>query len=146
MEFDVKRYVTVFYEGEGIVAASIKSNELVLLTEILRLGLSPNEHEDYNMSALSVACKYGNLAAISILLNFGATVHGTPYEDSAPIYYAIMRDDVEAVCKLLENGASVEYTPSNEGAQPFTYAMSAGMKALMIRALSGEVGEAEPAS
>lgn len=119
--------------GEGIIAACIRTDHLDLLQMLLKTGLSPDEHEDHGMSALSLAVHLGKLPAVAMLLARGASVHGTQFEDSTPITYAIERDDLHVAAILLAHGATPDYRPSSEGRLPREVTQSEGMRALFIK-------------
>lgn len=119
--------------GEGILAACIKSDQLDLLQMLLKLGVPPGEHEEYGMSALSVAADVGNLAAVAMLLAAGANVHGVDSEDAAPLWYAIKKDDIQIATLLLAHGASPRYRPSGEGSFAEECVQSDQMRSLLVR-------------
>lgn len=117
--------------GEGIVAACIRSDQLDLLQMLLKLGLPAGEHEEYGMSALSLAANTGKLAAAALLLAWGANVHGTDFEDATPLAYAIERDDIQLASLLLAHGATLDYRPSSEGSSARKSIRSEQMRSLL---------------
>lgn len=121
------------HKGEGIIAICIRSNNISLLEALLKGDVLPDEHEEYGISALSLAAQEGNVAAVSLLLAWGANVHGTAFEDASPLMHAIEHDKVSVAAVLLANGASAGYRPSREGDIPMSGSKSDRMSELLAR-------------
>ena len=75
---------------------------------LLAKGADPNRRRgNTGLSALAMACDYGNLAKVKILLEAGALVDRGAYEGATPLALAVEKGHEEVVRHLLRCGADV---------------------------------------
>ncbi|OGM42789.1 hypothetical protein ABOM_009005 [Aspergillus bombycis] len=96
--------------------------------EITPLGKGgANVEGDPGPRHLNVAAAQGYVAAIELLINHGAIVNGSRYENTTtPLHFAVSHNHLDCVCVLIEAGASVNAknergdTPLHHAAGPCT--------------------------
>lgn len=104
-----------------IVAASGSMRLLNLLCE---KGASLDSRDAQGDRALCVACRYGHVAAVEKLLEYGSPLYlkiGTGHHEDSPLCLAVMGGHLPVVSLLVARGASVLKKDEN-GWQPLHYA------------------------
>jgi hypothetical protein len=85
----------------------IQCNDIESMKDVLDLGLSPNACNGFNQSIVHTTCRLSNIDMLSILLQYGCTVHDfgrTPLHDAcwAPIpIFPLIEKLLDSDCNLL---------------------------------------------
>ncbi len=115
------------YDTERLLKA-IEDDDVAAAKQLLDKGLDPNrpnvdpglfwEFLEYApRRPLEVACKYGNIEMIRLLIDYGATAEEIEGMDWSPLRQTLFHfdpDDVEVVKLLLANGAEPDALESDE--------------------------------
>ncbi|CAL5360690.1 unnamed protein product [Camellia sinensis] len=86
--------------------ATLRGDDL-LLDQLLRRGLDPNESDNNGRSALHIAASKGSENCVLLLLDYGASPNGRDLEGNVPIWEAMMADHEPVVKILADNGATI---------------------------------------
>ncbi|KAF5935048.1 hypothetical protein HYC85_026177 [Camellia sinensis] len=86
--------------------ATLRGDDL-LLDQLLRRGLDPNESDNNGRSALHIAASKGSENCVLLLLDYGASPNSRDLEGNVPIWEAMMADHEPVVKILADNGATI---------------------------------------
>ncbi|XP_009393618.2 potassium channel AKT1 [Musa acuminata AAA Group] len=86
--------------------AVIRDDDL-LLHQLLRRGLDPNESDSNGHTALHIAASKGNEHCVCLLLEYGADPNSTDSEGSVPLWQAMVGKHEDVVKLLIKNGAAL---------------------------------------
>ncbi|XP_061345225.1 potassium channel AKT1 [Gastrolobium bilobum] len=88
--------------------AAVRGDDL-LLHQLLKRGLDPNESDNNGRTALHIAASKGSENCVLLLLDYGADPNIRDSDGNVPLWEAILGGH-ESVSKLLvENGANLQY-------------------------------------
>ncbi|CAL9755370.1 unnamed protein product [Musa acuminata subsp. burmannicoides] len=79
----------------------------LLLHQLLRRGLDPNESDSNGQTALHIAASKGNENCVHLLLDYGADPNSQDSEGSVPLWEAMAGKHGNVVKLLIENGANL---------------------------------------
>ncbi|KAM7519289.1 hypothetical protein LguiB_018251 [Lonicera macranthoides] len=79
----------------------------LLLNQLLRRGLDPNESDNNRRTALHIAASRGNENCVVLLLDYGADPNSRDTEGSVPLWEAIMANHEPVIKLLIDNGADI---------------------------------------
>ncbi|CAL9084440.1 unnamed protein product [Musa textilis] len=79
----------------------------LLLHQLLRRGLDPNESDSNGHTALHIAASKGNENCVHLLLDYGADPNSQDSEGSVPLWEAMAGKHGDVVKLLIENGANL---------------------------------------
>ncbi|PSS13819.1 Potassium channel like [Actinidia chinensis var. chinensis] len=86
--------------------ATLRGDDL-LLHQLLKRGLDPNESDNNGRTALHIAASKGSENCVLVLLDYGADPNSRDSEGNVPVWEAILANH-EPVAKLLtDNGATI---------------------------------------
>ncbi|GER35981.1 potassium channel [Striga asiatica] len=85
----------------------------LLLHQLLKRGLDPNESDNNGRTALHIAAAKGNENCVLLLLDFGADPNSRDSDGSVPLWEAMVNSHKPVVKLLSENGAKL--TPGDVG-------------------------------
>ncbi|XP_058105154.1 potassium channel AKT1-like [Magnolia sinica] len=86
--------------------AAIRGDDL-LLHQLLRRGLDPNESDNSGRTALHIAASKGSDNCVLLLLDYGAEPNSRDSEGSIPLWEAILQKHESVIKLLVENGANI---------------------------------------
>ncbi|XP_009619489.1 potassium channel AKT1-like [Nicotiana tomentosiformis] len=86
--------------------ATLRGDDL-LLHQLLKRGLDPNESDNNGRSALHVAASTGIESCVVLLLDFGADVNSRDSEGNVPLWEAISGKHEPVIKLLVDNGAKL---------------------------------------
>ncbi|XP_058112525.1 potassium channel AKT1-like [Magnolia sinica] len=86
--------------------AAIRGDDL-LLHQLLRRGLDPNESDNSGRTALHIAASKGSDNCVLLLLDYGAEPNNRDSEGSIPLWEAILQKHESVIKLLVENGANI---------------------------------------
>ncbi|RWV95542.1 hypothetical protein BHE74_00042498 [Ensete ventricosum] len=86
--------------------AVVRGDDL-LLHQLLRRGLDPNESDNNGQTSLHIAASKGNEHCVRLLLDFGADPNSADSEGSVPLWEAILGKHEQVVKLLIDNGAQL---------------------------------------
>lgn len=120
-----------------IVRSAERGDESAVLAS-LRAGHSPDEEDDFGLTALHGAAKKGHLQVVSHLINERADVNkrATRLQGETPVLYACKYGNVEAVRMLLWHQADPSAATA-DGRTPAQLAQRRGHLEI-VRILEGE--------
>ncbi|XP_077211663.1 potassium channel AKT1-like isoform X2 [Tasmannia lanceolata] len=87
--------------------AAIRGDDL-LLHQLLKRGLNPNESDNSGRTALHIAASKGSENCVLLLLNYGADPNSRDSEGSIPLWEAILGRHESVIKLLIENGANIK--------------------------------------
>ncbi|OEL30827.1 Potassium channel AKT1 [Dichanthelium oligosanthes] len=79
----------------------------LLLHQLLKRGLDPNESDNNGHTALHIAASKGNEQCVKLLLDYGADPNARDYEGKVPLWEALCENHDAVVELLVENGADL---------------------------------------
>ncbi|XP_042489812.1 potassium channel AKT1-like [Macadamia integrifolia] len=79
----------------------------LLLNQLLRRGLDPNESNDSGRSALHIAASRGNENCVQLLLDYGADPNSRDLEGNVPLWEAIQERHEPVIKVLVNDGANI---------------------------------------
>ncbi|KAG0485975.1 hypothetical protein HPP92_010054 [Vanilla planifolia] len=88
--------------------AVIRGDDL-LLHQLLKRGLDPNESDNTGHTALHLAASKGNENCVLLLLDYGAEPNSRDSAGSVPLWEAVLGKREPVITMLIENGASLSY-------------------------------------
>ncbi|PSN49741.1 hypothetical protein C0J52_08481 [Blattella germanica] len=88
---------------------------------------TPTVHscDDRGFTALHVACLFGHLLVVELLINSGANVNISDYSGSTPLHYAAAKGHQNALLLLLHSGSTINVC-DNDGNTPLHLASNNG--------------------
>ncbi|KAJ0985655.1 hypothetical protein J5N97_004011 [Dioscorea zingiberensis] len=86
--------------------AAVRGDDL-LLHQLLKRGLDPNESDNNRRSALHIACSKGSENCVLLLLDYGADPNSKDSEGSVPLWEAILWKHETVIQLLIDNGADL---------------------------------------
>ncbi|GER51420.1 potassium channel AKT1 [Striga asiatica] len=86
--------------------AALRGDDL-LLHQLLKRGLNPNELDNDGRTALHIAASQGNDNCVRLLLDFGANPNSRDSQGSVPMWEAILNGHKTITKLLSENGATL---------------------------------------
>ncbi|KAL2480201.1 Potassium channel AKT1 [Abeliophyllum distichum] len=92
--------------------AALRGDDL-LLHQLLKRGLDPNESDNNGRTALHIAASKGNENCVLLLLDFGADPNSRDSEGSVPLWEAMLSAHEPVIRMLSDNGAKI--TPGDVG-------------------------------
>ncbi|CAN8246915.1 unnamed protein product [Cochlearia groenlandica] len=87
--------------------AAIREDDL-LLHQLLKRGLDPNESDNNNRTPLHIAASKGSLNCVLLLLEFYADPNCRDAEGNVPMWEAMVEGHEKVVKVLIERGATIE--------------------------------------
>ncbi|CAL0330523.1 unnamed protein product [Lupinus luteus] len=81
----------------------------VLLHQLLKRGLNPNEMDNNGRTALHIAASKGNENCVLLLLDYGADPNVRDSDGNIPLWEAILGGHESVSKVLVENGADLKY-------------------------------------
>jgi ankyrin repeat protein len=79
----------------------------LLLHQLLKRGLDPNESDNNGLTALHIAASKGNEQCVRLLLDYGADPNARDYEGKVPLWEALCEKHDAVVELLVESGADL---------------------------------------
>ncbi|XP_039851555.1 potassium channel AKT1-like isoform X2 [Panicum virgatum] len=79
----------------------------LLLHQLLKRGLDPNESDNNGHTALHIAASKGNEQCVKLLLEYGADPNARDYEGKVPLWEALCEKHDAVVELLVESGADL---------------------------------------
>ncbi|KAG2590478.1 potassium channel AKT1-like [Panicum virgatum] len=79
----------------------------LLLHQLLKRGLDPNESDNNGHTALHIAASKGNEQCVKLLLDYGADPNARDYEGKVPLWEALCEKHDAVVELLVESGADL---------------------------------------
>ncbi|RLM92446.1 potassium channel AKT1-like [Panicum miliaceum] len=79
----------------------------LLLHQLLKRGLDPNESDNNGLTALHIAASKGNEQCVKLLLDYGADPNARDYEGKVPLWEALCEKHDAVVELLVESGADL---------------------------------------
>ncbi|KAF8393267.1 hypothetical protein HHK36_021508 [Tetracentron sinense] len=86
--------------------ATMRGDDL-LLHQLLKRGLDPNESDNSGRTALHIAVSKGNESCVLLLLDYGADPNSRDSEGNIPLWEAILGVHESVIKLLIENGAKI---------------------------------------
>ncbi|TQD90503.1 hypothetical protein C1H46_023941 [Malus baccata] len=86
--------------------AAIRGDDL-LLNQLLKRGLDPNESDNNGRSALHIASSKGSENCVLLLLDYGADPNSRDSDGNVPLWEAILNGHEQIAKLLLDNGANL---------------------------------------
>ncbi|KAM7512747.1 hypothetical protein LguiB_011622 [Lonicera macranthoides] len=86
--------------------ATLRGDDL-LLHQLLRRGLDPNESDNNGRTALHIAASKGNENCVLLLLDYGADANSRDSEGNIPLWEAILANREPVIKLLTDNGATI---------------------------------------
>ncbi|XP_024459227.1 potassium channel AKT1 isoform X2 [Populus trichocarpa] len=86
--------------------AAMRGDDL-LLRQLLKQGLDPNELDDNGRTALHIAASNGNEHCVVLLLEYGADPNIKDSEGNVPVWEALQGNHKNVIKLLSENGAAI---------------------------------------
>ncbi|KAG6424102.1 hypothetical protein SASPL_114514 [Salvia splendens] len=86
--------------------AALRGDDL-LLHQLLKRGLDPNESDTNGRTALHIAAAQGNENCVLLLLDYGAEVNCRDSEGNIPLWEAMLGMHKKVVKLLLDNGTTI---------------------------------------
>ncbi|CAN6564208.1 unnamed protein product [Malus baccata var. baccata] len=86
--------------------AAIRGDDL-LLNQLLKRGLDPNESDNNGRSALHIASSKGSENCVLLLLDYGAVPNSRDSDGNVPLWEAILNGHEQIAKLLLDNGANL---------------------------------------
>ncbi|XP_057505314.1 potassium channel AKT1-like [Actinidia eriantha] len=86
--------------------AAIRGDDL-LLHQLLRRGMDPNELDSNGRTALHIAAAKGSIECVLLLLDYRADPNRKDSEGNVPLWDAIMGGHVSVIKLLINNGAKI---------------------------------------
>uniref|UniRef100_A0A5B7AUC1 Potassium channel n=1 Tax=Davidia involucrata TaxID=16924 RepID=A0A5B7AUC1_DAVIN len=86
--------------------AAMRGDDL-LLHQLLRRGLDPNELESNERTALHIAASKGSIECVLLLLDYGADPSRKDSEGNVPLWDAILGRHESVIKLLIDNGAKI---------------------------------------
>ena len=113
-------------EDRQMVLAA-KTNDLVLLEQMLQRPRNPNGVDDHGNTPLHLAADTGHIEAVRLLLEAGARTDVRNHQSGgeAPLHRAAVKGNSEVIRILLEEGADKDI-PTNAGVTPLFWAAMYG--------------------
>jgi len=90
------------------------SGALAELSRLVQEGISPNDRDGFNNTALLHAARRGKLDCARFLIESGADVNMANDANYTPLYCAALIGNVEIVKMLLEAGAELHHATKDE--------------------------------
>ncbi|PON84120.1 Voltage dependent potassium channel [Trema orientale] len=87
--------------------AALRGDDL-LLNQLLKRGLDPNESDNNGRTALHIAASKGSENCVLLLLDFGADPNSRDTDGNVPVWEAILGGHATVAKLLLENGAVLD--------------------------------------
>ncbi|XP_062114544.1 ankyrin repeat domain-containing protein 2A-like [Humulus lupulus] len=94
-------------DDESIVYYTARCGDVEGLKNAILCGVNKDIKYSKGITPLHLACQYGQVKCVQVLIEFGANVNVVDYNKATPLHYAADYDQKECVTLLLENGASV---------------------------------------
>lgn len=91
---------------ETLFLKSAKTGDLETLTWIFRVGVDPNIRNEYDATALYLACLNGHYKVVKFLLGMGVNLHLRTKSGRTPLDIAYTIENDEIVQILLDYGAA----------------------------------------
>ncbi|KAF7838645.1 potassium channel AKT1-like [Senna tora] len=88
--------------------AALRGDDL-LLHQLLKRGLDPNESDNNGRTALHIAASKGNENSVMLLLDYGADPNIRDSEGNVPLWEAILGRHDSVIKLLMENGAILKH-------------------------------------
>ncbi|KAJ7956634.1 Potassium channel like [Quillaja saponaria] len=88
--------------------AAIRGDDL-LLHQLLKRGLDPNETDVNGRTALHIASSKGSENCVLLLLDYGADPNSRDSDGSVPLWEAILGGHESVIKLLVDNGANLQY-------------------------------------
>ncbi|CAO2204181.1 unnamed protein product [Urochloa humidicola] len=79
----------------------------LLLHQLLKRGLDPNESDNHGHTALHIAASKGNEQCVKLLLDYGADPNVRDYQGKVPLWEALCEKHAAVVELLVESGADL---------------------------------------
>lgn len=86
--------------------ATLRGDDL-LLHQLLKRGLDPNESDNNGRTALHIAASKGNENCVLLLLDYGADPNCKDSDGNVPLWEAMVGGHEQVVKLLIENGADI---------------------------------------
>ncbi|XP_059635050.1 potassium channel AKT1-like [Cornus florida] len=88
--------------------ATLRGDDL-LLHQLLRRGLDPNESDNNGRTSLHIAASKGNENCVLLLLDYGADPNSRDSEGNVPLWEAISANHEPVIKLLRDNGADISF-------------------------------------
>ncbi|KAH7848608.1 hypothetical protein Vadar_005096 [Vaccinium darrowii] len=88
--------------------ATLRGDDL-LLHQLLKRGLDPNESDNNGRTALHIAASKGSENCVLLLLDFGADPNSRDLEGNVPLWEAMVANHEPVVKLLKDNGATISH-------------------------------------
>lgn len=86
--------------------AALRGDDL-LLHQLLKRGLDPNESDNNRRTALHIAASKGSENCVLLLLDYGADPNSTDSDGNVPLWEAMLGGHEHVIKLLMENGADI---------------------------------------
>uniref|UniRef100_A0A5B7AY82 Potassium channel n=1 Tax=Davidia involucrata TaxID=16924 RepID=A0A5B7AY82_DAVIN len=86
--------------------ATVRGDDL-LLHQLLKQGLDPNESDNNGRTSLHIAASKGNENCVLLLLDYGADPNSRDSEGNVPLWEAISANHEPVIKLLIDNGANI---------------------------------------
>lgn len=86
--------------------ATLRGDDL-LLHQLLKRGLDPNESDNNSRTALHIAASKGNENCVVLLLDYGADPNSKDSDGNVPLWEAMVGGHEQVVKILIDNGADI---------------------------------------
>ncbi|KAI8022015.1 Potassium channel AKT1 [Camellia lanceoleosa] len=86
--------------------AALRGDDL-LLHQLLKRGLDPNESDNNGRTTLHIAASKGSENCVLLLLDYGANPNSRDSDGNVPLWEAIMANHEQVVKLLTDNGATI---------------------------------------
>jgi len=88
---------------------AIYAKDLSRMEQLLKEGVDINAPIREDLPPLAEAASLGDIAVVDFLFKKGAKVEGTKAKPNAPIFFAIIKNNIEIVKRFLDLGVSPNY-------------------------------------